>query len=99
MKITLKYQFLIKIINDSFKKISYNILRERREDMKFRFRADPEDLLIFAVFAGFLFFIIALIVSNLHTMASSGELAGLNPFPAFAPDMILSTLALYFLVL
>ena len=67
--------------------------------MKFRFRADPEDLLIFAVFAGFLFFIIALIVSNLHTMASSGELAGLNPFPAFAPDMILSTLALYFLVL
>ena len=67
--------------------------------MKFKFRADPEDLLIFGVFAGFLFFIVSLIVSNLHVMASEGHLAGLNPFPAFAPDMILSTLALYFLVL
>ncbi|MBR2678284.1 MAG: type IV secretory system conjugative DNA transfer family protein [Bacilli bacterium] len=67
--------------------------------MKFRFRADPDDLLIFGVFAGFLFFIIALIVSNLHVMAAEGHFAGLNPFPAFAPDMILSTLALYLLVL
>ena len=67
--------------------------------MKFRFRADPEDLLIFGVFAVFLFFIVTLIVSNLHVMASEGHLAGLNPFPAFAPDMILSTLSLYFLVL
>ena len=67
--------------------------------MKFKLRADPEDLLIFVMFAIFLFFIVALIVSNLHTMASEGHLAGLNPFPAFAPDMLLSTLALYFLVL
>ncbi len=67
--------------------------------MKFRFRADPDDLLIFGIFAGFLFFIVALIVSNLQMVSSEGHLAGLNPFPAFAPDMILSTLALYFLVL
>ena len=67
--------------------------------MKFRFRADPDDLLIFGIFAGFLFFIVALIVSNLQMMASEGHFSGLNPFPAFAPDMILSTLALYFLVL
>ena len=67
--------------------------------MKFRFRADPDDLLIFGVFAGFLLFIVALVVSNLHTMSADGHLSGLNPFPAFAPDMILSTLALYLLVL
>ena len=67
--------------------------------MKFRFRADPEDLTIFGVFAGFLFFIVALIVSNLHVMSSEGHLAGINPFPALAPDMILSTIALYLLVL
>ena len=67
--------------------------------MKFKFRADPEDLLIFGIFAIFLLFIVALGVANLSSLASDGELTGLNPFPAFSPDNILSTLVLYLFAL
>ena len=67
--------------------------------MKFKFRADPEDLLIFGIFAAFLLYIVALGVVNLSTFANEGHLSGLNPFPAFGPDYILSTLVLYILAL
>jgi len=67
--------------------------------MKFKFRADPEDLLIFGIFAIFLLYIVALGVVNLSTFANEGHLSGLNPFPAFGPDYILSTLVLYILAL
>ena len=67
--------------------------------MKFKFRADKEDLMIFGLFAIFLFYIVAITVSNLHTFASTGELSGINPFPAFAPDQILSTIVIYLLAL
>ena len=67
--------------------------------MKFKFRADPEDLLIFGIFAVFLLYIVALGVVNLSTLANEGHLSGLNPFPAFGPSYILSTLALYLLAL
>ena len=67
--------------------------------MKFKFRADPEDLLIFGIFAVFLLYIVALGVVNLSTFANEGHLSGLNPFPAFGPDYILSTLVLYILAL
>lgn len=67
--------------------------------MKLKFRADPEDLLIFGMFALFLLYIVAIGVLNIHTFATEGHLAGLNPFPAFGPDYIFSTLFLYFLFL
>jgi len=67
--------------------------------MKLKFRADPEDLLIFGIFALFLLYIVAIGVVNLHTFASEGHLSGLNPFPAFGPDYLFSTLFLYFLFL
>ncbi len=67
--------------------------------MKFKFRADPEDLLIFIMFAVFLLYIVAISVVNLHTFAAEGHLAGLNPFPAFGPEYFLSTIFLYFLAL
>ena len=67
--------------------------------MKFKFRADPEDLLIFGIFAAFLLYIVALGVVNLSTFANEGHLSGLNPFPAFGPDYILSTIVLYILAL
>ena len=67
--------------------------------MKFKFRADKDDLLIFIAFAIFLLYIVAIGVVNLSTFASTGELSGLNPFPAFGPDYILDTLGIYVLVL
>ena len=67
--------------------------------MKFKFRADPDDLLIFGIFALFLLYVVALGVVNLHTFAAEGHLSGLNPLPAFGPDYFLSTIFIYFLAL
>ena len=67
--------------------------------MKFKLRADPDDLMIFAFFALFLLYIVAISVLNLHSFATEGQLFGLNPFPAFGPDFIFSTLFIYLLVL
>ena len=67
--------------------------------MKFKFRADPEDLLIFIMFAIFLLYIVAISVVNVHSFATEGVLSGLNPFPAFAPDTIFSTIVLYLVAL
>ena len=67
--------------------------------MKFKFRADAEDLMIFVMFAVFLLYIVSIGVVNLHTFSSEGHLSGLNPIPAFAPDCIFSTLVLYFVSL
>ena len=63
--------------------------------MKLKLRIDPDDLLIFGVFAVFLLYIVALIVVNISSFASDAELAGLNPFPAFAPEKIGITLGIY----
>ncbi len=67
--------------------------------MKLKFRADPEDLLIFGLFAVFLLYIVSIGVVNLHTFAAEGHLAGLNPLPAFGPDYLFSTIFLYLLFL
>ena len=67
--------------------------------MKFKFRADSEDLLIFIIFAIFLLYIVAISVVNIHTFAAEGHLSGLNPIPAFAPEYLFSTIFLYFLFL
>ncbi len=67
--------------------------------MKFKFRADPEDLLMFIMFAIFLLYIVAIGVVNLSTFAQEGHLYGLNPFPAFLPKYLASTIVLYLLAL
>ena len=64
--------------------------------MKFKFRADPDDLMIFIMFALFLFYIVCITVANVHSFAVNGHLSGLNPFLALAPEMLGSTLVLYF---
>ena len=66
--------------------------------MKFKLRVDPDDLLIFGVFALFLLYVVAIIVINLSTFAKTGKLFGLNPFPAFGPDYIFITLPIYLVV-
>ncbi|MBQ2639919.1 MAG: type IV secretory system conjugative DNA transfer family protein [Bacilli bacterium] len=67
--------------------------------MKFKFRADPEDITIFAIFAIFLLYIVAIGVLNLHSFATEGYLYGLNPIPAFFPQFIGATLLLYIFAL
>lgn len=67
--------------------------------MKFKFRAEPQDVLIFAIFAVFLLYVVALGVVNLPMLASEGRLAGLNPFPAFGPDYIFTTIIFYIVAL
>ena len=67
--------------------------------MKFKFRADPEDILMFVLFAIFLLYIVCIGVLNLSSFATEGYLYGLNPFPAFGPKYIAATLTFYFLAL
>ena len=67
--------------------------------MKLKFRADAEDLLMFVLFAIFLLFFVAIAVANVNSLATQGQLSGLNPLPAFAPDLVLSTLLFYVVIL
>ena len=67
--------------------------------MKFKFRADSEDVIIFICFAIFLLYVVCIGVLNLHSFATEGYLCGLNPFPAFLPQYIAATLTFYFLAL
>ena len=67
--------------------------------MKLKFRADPEDLTMFGIFAVFLLYIVALGVVNLSSLATEGTFAGLNPFPAFSTSNISTTLIFYLIAL
>lgn len=67
--------------------------------MKFKFRADAQDILMFLIFAVFLLYIVAIGVINLNHLSVDGTFYGLNPFPAFQAKFIVSTLAFYFLIL
>ncbi len=67
--------------------------------MKFKFRADSHDLLIFGVFSLFLLYIVAIVIVNLATFAAEGTLSGFNPLPAFGPKYIGTTLAFFLLAL
>ena len=66
--------------------------------MKLKFRAEPQDVLIFVLFAIFLLYVVSLGVVNLPALAD-GELAGFNPLPAFKPENIGTTLVFYLVAL
>ncbi len=67
--------------------------------MKFKFRAEKEDILIFVMFAIFLLYVVAIGILNLSSFAQDGYFVGLNPFPAFAPRYIGTTLTFYLVAL
>lgn len=67
--------------------------------MKLKFKADATDVLIFVLFALFLFYIVCLGVLNFPELALNGRFYGLNPFPALAPNKIVATLVFYFIFL
>lgn len=63
--------------------------------MKFKFKASPQDWLIFALFAVVLLYATCIFVLNVHSVAMGAGFSGLNPFPAFLPDMIGYTIMFY----
>ena len=63
--------------------------------MKLKFVAEAKDVLMFVMFAIFLLFVVALGVLNFPTLAGTGRLYGINPFPAFYPENITYTLVFY----
>ena len=67
--------------------------------MKLKFRADKKDIVIFLIFCVVLLYLVAIAVVNLHSIFVNQEFTGLNPFPAFNSENIISTLAFYILAL
>ena len=67
--------------------------------MKFKLRADSQDLLIFGVFSVFLLYVVALIVANLGYLADYGLFYGFLPLIAFSSEYVFTTLVLYLLFL
>ena len=56
-----------------------------------------KDIVIFLIFLAVLLYLIAIAVVNIHSVATESVFAGLNPLPAFAPDLLLTTLMLFIL--
>ena len=67
--------------------------------MKLKFRAEPQDILIFVIFAIFLLYVVALGVLNIPVLANEGHFYGLNPLPAFSTKNITTTMVFYILFL
>ena len=69
------------------------------EKPKLKFTAKPKDAIIFGIFCVFLLYLVAIGVLNLYEISHNNKFYGLNPFPAFGKDFIISTLALYLFAL
>lgn len=67
--------------------------------MKLKFKADATDVIIFLLFAIFLFYVVCLGILNFPELAINGRFYGLNPFPALAPNRITATLVFYLIFL
>ena len=70
--------------------------------MKLKFRADKKDWMIFGGYCIVLLYFVAVALLNIIQFAK-GDLEhpfyGLNPFPAFGPDYIGTTIVLYIIAL
>lgn len=67
--------------------------------MKLKFKADMQDVIIFILFSILLFFIVALGIANISSLAREGVFAGINIGLAFSKDLITATFTFYFLAL
>ncbi len=63
--------------------------------MKLKIRFDEDDMKKFILVCVFLLYIVAIAISNLSSITSTGEFTGLNPFPAFSGKLIGSTIIFY----
>ncbi len=67
--------------------------------MKLKFRAEPKDFLIFAIFCVLLLYLVAIAELNLIQFLEDGNLHGFNPIPAFLGENLWPTLVFYTLAL
>ncbi len=67
--------------------------------MKLKIRFDVNDMKKFLIICLILLYIVAVAISNLSSLTSTGEFTGLNPLLAFRKDLIASTLVFYFVAL
>lgn len=67
--------------------------------MKFKFRADKKDIVIFLIFCFILLYFVSIGVANIHGISTNQALTGFNPFLAFTPELFLSTILIYLFIL
>ena len=67
--------------------------------MKLKFRADAKDWTIFILFCLLLLYMSAIAVLNLSEFSKYGNFFGFNPLPAFTPEYLLPTLAIFIFAL
>ena len=68
--------------------------------MKLKFRATVKDFIIFIIFAIFLLYLVSITVANLNSFSSEVPyFTGLNPLPAFKPELVTATITFYILTL
>ena len=64
-----------------------------------KFRAEPQDVVIFVVFCIFILLVSSIVVVNAAYLANYGEFYGLNPFMGFSGKYVTATFVLFFLIL
>ena len=64
--------------------------------MKLKFRAEKKDVIAFACVTLFMLYLVAVCILNVSFIINDGTPWGLNPFPAFGPKYIVTTLVFWF---
>lgn len=64
--------------------------------MKLRFRAEKKDVIAFACVTVFMLYLVAVCILNVKVIINDGTPWGLDPFPAFGPEYIVTTLVFWF---
>lgn len=67
--------------------------------MKLKVRATPKDMASFAGFSVVLLYFVAIVVLNINSLATEGEIAGFNPIPAFMGENFPKTMIVFLLIL
>jgi type IV secretion system protein VirD4 len=65
-------------------------------NVKLYFRAEKKDVIAFVCVALFMLYLVCICVLNVTSIVQEGVPWGLNPFPAFFPQHILTTLSFWF---
>ena len=63
-----------------------------------KFRISSKDLIMFAIFAGFLFYLCAIATANINSFGETGSFSGLNPIPGLT-EFFGATLVLFLILL
>ena len=67
--------------------------------MKLKFRATPKDMAAFVAFSIVLLYFVAIVVLNINSMATEGEIFGFNPIPAFVGENLPKTMIAFILII